>query len=175
MDHGGGSHMWDVRLDEFFHILYVSSCQNNHLTFACGLFDYELIQWVNVSVILYIVTVLLIKIAILLQYLKIFVPTRKDDNVLFFTTHCSLWSIVIFYFVTTIFEVVMCNPRQKIWNPLTITGHCYDTNATYIAIGLFNVLSDFILLIIPMYTFWKLHLPLRKNVLMIAVFTSGLL
>ena len=76
-------------------------------------------QWVNVSAIVYSITVLFIKISILLQYLRIFVPSRKDNMALFVAIQITAWSIVAFYVLVAIFELAMCNPRSKIWHPLS--------------------------------------------------------
>ena len=61
-----------------------------------------------------------------------------------------IWSIFLFYLVDTIFEIIMCSPREKIWNLLMTTGHCFDSNAAYMFTGLVNVVSDFSILILPM-------------------------
>ncbi|KAG6993742.1 hypothetical protein G7Y79_00051g086620 [Physcia stellaris] len=55
--HGAGFHMWDIQLKTFFSMLY----------------------WTNVSAILYCPVVFLVKLSILLQYLRIFVPNRKGN------------------------------------------------------------------------------------------------
>ena len=64
--------------------------------------------------------------------------------------HLCIWTMLIFYLVETIFEIDICTPREKIWNPLMETGHCYNVDATFMATGIFNVLSDFAILILPM-------------------------
>lgn len=42
------------------------------------------------------------------------------------------------------------------------------------ASGIFNVLSDFAILILPIVPIWKLQLPFKKKILMIAIFSTGL-
>ncbi|KAL8658300.1 MAG: hypothetical protein Q9226_001116 [Calogaya cf. arnoldii] len=84
-----------------------------------------------------------------------------------------MWCVIIFYFVDTIFMIIMCLPREKIWNKLEPEGHCFNSHAAYMATGIFNVLSDFAILILPMVPIWKLQLPLRKKIMMLAVFATG--
>ncbi|KAL8860206.1 MAG: hypothetical protein Q9178_003470 [Gyalolechia marmorata] len=148
---GGGRHMWDIRLKGVFDLLY----------------------WLNISGILYGIIVALIKVAILLQYLRIFVPHRKGNLPLFVSIHVVMWCVILFYFVDTIFMIIMCLPREKIWNKLEPEGHCFNSHAAYMATGIFNVLSDFAILILPMVPIWKLQLPMRKKIMMLAVFTTG--
>lgn len=133
-----------------------------------------MIQWVNVTTIVYAITICLIKLSILLQYLRIFVPHRKGNPTLFVIIHALMWSILIFYLLNTIFEIAMCTPRKKIWDPLMQTGHCFNENANYLSAGFFNIVSDFAILIVPMIPICKLQMPLRRKVMMIALFTTGL-
>jgi len=116
-----------------------------------------------------------IKLSILLQYQRIFVPTKKGNMFIYVGIHLCIWSNLIFYLVETVFEIAVCTPRKKIWNPLMTTGHCFNTNATFLATGGFNVISDFAILILPMPSVWKLRMPLKKKILMTTIFATGLL
>ncbi|KAF7513246.1 hypothetical protein GJ744_010642 [Endocarpon pusillum] len=148
----GGFPIWDIQLKRYFALLY----------------------WVNITTILYGGVVFLIKLSILLQYLRIFVPNRKANMPLFVAIQIVIWTNFIFYFTDFIFETTACTPREKIWNRLITTGHCRNTHAMYMASGIFNVLSDFAILILPIVPIWKLQLPFKKKILMIATFSTGL-
>lgn len=130
-------------------------------------------QWVNVTGIIYTTTVCLIKESILAQYLRIFVPNRHGNMALYVAIQVSIWSILIFYLSVTVFEIAMCSPREKIWNPLMTTGHCFDSAALYIAVGFFNILSDIMILVLPIAPIMRLQMPLKRKILMIAVFATG--
>ena len=54
-------------------------------------------------------------------------------------------------------------------------GHCFDGSASYKASGVFNVLSDFAILIVPMPTLWSLQMSFKKKLLTMGVFAIGLL
>ena len=79
------------------------------------------------------------------------------------------------YLVETVFEIDICTPREKIWNPLLDTGHCFDFYATFQATGIFNVISDFAILILPMLSVWKLQMSFKRKILMTAIFATGFL
>ena len=132
-------------------------------------------QWTNLSSIVYGPTIFFIKLSILLQYLRIFVPNRKLNMTLFIGVQACIWSILIFYLVDTVFEIALCTPREKIWNPLMTTGHCFNGYASFQATGIFNVMSDFAILLLPMPTLWKLQMPRKRKFLMMAVFATGFL
>lgn len=149
--YGGGTHMWNVQLQTFFKMLY----------------------WVNISAVVYGFVVFFIKLSILLQYLRIFAPTRKGNMFIYVGVHVCIWTNLIFYLIETVFEIAICTPRKKIWNPLMTTGHCFSVDATFQATGVFNVISDFAILILPMPCVWRLRLPLKKKVLMTTIFATG--
>ena len=69
----------------------------------------------------------------------------------------------------------MCNPREKLWNPLITDGHCFNSGTDFESSGIFNVISDFAILILPMPCLWKLQMPLRKKLLVMGVFATGFL
>ena len=132
-------------------------------------------QWVDLSAILYAPTIFFIKLSILLLYLRIFVPNRKANMFTFVGVHAILWPILIFYLIHTSFMIFICNPREKAWNPYIKHGHCFDFTATFKSTGLFNVISDFAILILPIRSVWKLQLPRKKKIGIYAIFATGFL
>lgn len=94
---------------------------------------------------------------------------------LFVTIHLLIWSNFIFYLIDTIFSIIMCSPREKIWNLLMTDGHCFDGNALFMASGIFNVLSDFAILLLPAIPIWRLQMPLKRKMMIGLVFWTGLL
>ena len=111
----------------------------------------------------------------LVQLLRIFVPNRKANKTLFL----SIWVIIgvnfCFYFMDIIFEIILCLPREKICNPLLTSGRCLNALVLYKATGMFNVVSDLAILIIPMFPIWELQMPLGRKFKIAGVFASGIL
>lgn len=133
-----------------------------------------MIQWINITRILYGIIVCLIKLSILLQIQRIFVPNRSSNLPLFVAIQSIMWSILFFYFGDTIFKIATCNPRERLWNSLMKQGHCYNSvNRTIMATGIFNVVSDFSILFVPMVPIWNLQLPLKKKIQIFAIFATG--
>lgn len=52
---------------------------------------------------------------------------------------------------------------------------CYNNNAINKASGVFNIISDFAILILPMLPIWRLQMSRRNKILMSGVFATGLL
>ena len=131
-----------------------------------------LTQTSNVGSTIYGPIIAIAKLAILLQYKRLFVVHKH--NFVFYGIHVLIWTNLVFYFIETFLEIFACTPREKIWNPL-IPGHCIGIENNYIAIGAWNVLSDFMILILPMIAIWNLQMANTRKVGVAAVFATGLL
>jgi hypothetical protein len=123
---GDGIHMWDILLKDFFTLLYV----------------YLPATVVIVSALTSPSVVQRYSHPLLLQYLRIFVPTRQGKMLLFVAIQLLIWTTVLFYSIGTGFDIFLCNPQKKIWNPLMTIGHCLDTTIIYQASGFFNIISN---------------------------------
>ena len=125
--------------------------------------------------IAYCTTAFFAKVSILFQYSRIFNPTGRGNLPLFVAIRIGILSIFTLYFVLMFLDIFQCIPIEKSWNKLITTGHCFDFNGAYKTTGIFNVLSDFAVLIMPMPCVWSLNMPLRKRVLTMGVFGLGFL
>ena len=81
----------------------------------------------------------------------------------------------MFYLVSTIFQIFMCHPRETFWQPGLTPGHCFNYYASYKASGIFNVISDFTILMIPMIPLWKLNLSRGRKLSLVGIFGTGIL
>nr|POF14272.1 hypothetical protein CFP56_03296 [Quercus suber] len=112
-------------------------------------------------------------VAILIQILKIFAPRRQINQVLFFS--CWAWIVVtvIFYTLDTALVIAQCSPREKIWNPF-VSGHCITNGiGLYVAASIFNVISDILILVLPLPAIYRLHMKPKKKLLISGLFTTG--
>ncbi|KAH8648724.1 hypothetical protein BGZ60DRAFT_570018 [Tricladium varicosporioides] len=123
-------HQWNIQLKNHSPILY----------------------HVHIGSILYGLVIMLLKVSILLDWLRIFVPG-----------------------VGTIVEIFQCNPREKIWNPLFEGGNCpIHMPAHMLASGIINLISDIIILALPQKVIWKLHISRRNKIGVSLLFTIGI-
>lgn len=150
---GAGSHMWNLQLKTFFELLHLA----------------------NIGEIVYAPAAFFAKLSILLQYSRIFAPTTVANLPLVIAIRSCICINLIFYAFGFFFAIFECSPREKIWNRLETTGSCRNVNVALQASGLFNVLSDFMILVIPLPLLWKLQMSLKKKSLTTAVFAIGLL
>ena len=105
--------------------------------------------------------------------MHIFTPTKT--GLVFWAVHALIWGNLVFYvsvWLTTIFE---CVPQAKIWNPEKGDGHCINVNVAYAATGAVNVVSDLLILLLPMLAIWRLQMAPKRKLGVSAVFATGLM
>ena len=131
------------------------------------------VEWVNIRDMLYCPCVFCIKLSILLQYLRIFVPNRMGKMATFISIHALIWGCLAAYSVYFILALTQCQPREKIWNPFIPQGHCINTRAAYLSNGILNAATDFAILVLPMPSLWKLQMPIARKISATIVFSAG--
>ena len=80
----------------------------------------------------------------------------------------------IFYLAIFFRSVFLCIPVERSYNP-QIKGKCGSELVLPYLTGIWGFLSDFYLLVLPMYCVWKLNMRMHHKVKLIATFGVGLL
>ncbi|KAI1150710.1 hypothetical protein F4825DRAFT_452225 [Nemania diffusa] len=154
-----GRHQWDVRLSDF---------------------NASFLERTLSSIVLFSLSSLFVKTALLALYLRVFSP-----NVI---ARVMIWvgvtTIVIFYITSIILNIRFCVPismttpvpNQDAWAKKLKASSCsqpvYNLNA---AVGLFGVVSDLYVLIIPVSMVYKLRIPRNRKIGILGIFLTGLL
>ena len=124
-------------------------------------------RYVLASIILYIASMAATKISILLLYRRIF-PNKK--------WHYAFWAVGLFIFAYSVafgFVVLFpCRPVSGAWNPF-IKAKCYDTNVLILVPAILTVITDLIVLVLPIPLVWKLRLPMWRKVQTTSIFFLG--
>lgn len=135
------------------------------------------LQYVQIGRISYCIDMFLIKLAIILQLLRIFVPLKKRDA-MFWTCQALMWLNFIYYTSYVFLEIFHCNPIKKGWSQRVyppIKGSCLDLQAAYIAGAVINTASDLSIVILPQPVIWRLQLSSKKRIGLCAIFLIGLM
>ena len=105
-----------------------------------------------------------IKVAILTNWLRIFVPTGQR-NFTFWMLHVMIWSNILYYVITTVTEVFRCWPRKMIWDLFyTGPGVCrVDVDAQNFATSVINFVSDTTILALPQWMIWRLNMSKKRR------------
>ena len=146
--HGDGRHLWNVTVRDFIGYAF----------------------WINASTAVYPVTILFAKLSILLLYLRVFSPARRVR----FAILAVMLANVTFYVMATFIEIFQCKPRKKIWLPW-IEGKCINQVAAQITAAVWNTVSDFVILVLPINTVRALNIKKAAKFGTIAIFATGLL
>ncbi|RYP55969.1 hypothetical protein DL770_010862 [Monosporascus sp. CRB-9-2] len=130
---------------------------------------------VHVHSAMYGFTITCLKITILLDWLRLFVP-RGQRNTIFWASHILIWLNAIFYVIGSLIEIFRCTPHEKIWNPFFEGGHCpIDIQAANVPSGAMNLVSDLVILALPQCAIWKLHMTRERKLGISLLFTIGIL
>ncbi|KAI1186347.1 hypothetical protein F5B17DRAFT_366622 [Nemania serpens] len=110
-----------------------------------------------------------LKIAILLDWLRTFVPTGTR-NTLFWILVGLIVSNAVFYFIGTFIEAFQCPPEDVNNSECPIDVVKYN-----VASGIINVVSDLTILIAPHWVIWNLNLSKARKMGVSLLFLIGFL
>ncbi|KAF5690999.1 integral membrane protein PTH11 [Fusarium circinatum] len=141
-----GVHAWELPLKKFN--------EGNQLTF--------------ISPILYAVCTACSKMALALFYRRLS-PQRWWK-----------WSVYSVFFLVAGYNLAIllvvlfgCTPFKKSWDPTILEGSCVDRGAVYICTAALGILSDLVLLIMPLPMILQLQMPRRQKAGLVVLFAIG--
>ncbi|KAI5801347.1 hypothetical protein EDC01DRAFT_517102 [Geopyxis carbonaria] len=115
----------------------------------------------------YCTTVGVIKISLLLMYARIFTVRWFRTAAWIVGASVVGWTIAIQF--VSIFQ---CTPIYKAWEPFT-PGHCINLKASFIGNGVPNVITDFVILTLPMPVVWNLQASVAHRLSLSFIFLLG--
>ncbi|KAF2437920.1 hypothetical protein P171DRAFT_319636, partial [Karstenula rhodostoma CBS 690.94] len=107
-----------------------------------------------------------VKASILALYHRIFTKTKFRRLVYAVGAFVATYTIIVFF----AFECPKSPPQA--WSPKFPTG-CNNLPATYFSTASVNILTDIVILLMPLRAFWQLQLHPRKRWALIGVFLVG--
>ncbi|KAK3290486.1 uncharacterized protein B0H64DRAFT_452552 [Chaetomium fimeti] len=124
-------------------------------------------KFLVVAEILYIFNLVWTKIAILLMYYRIF------HFAYFKKMAYGIGGFVVAWCITcTFLFIFICVPVEKLWYP-DLPGHCIDQVGTWIANAASTILTDVVILILPIPQVWKLQLRRPEKIGVTIAFCLG--
>jgi|SRR5690242_21848376 len=113
--------------------------------------------------------------AILMQYLRLFAPSRSGNKFMWYGAWATIVATFIVYTFFTFWTMFYCKPRRFIWDKLVPGGKCYDVNDIILSQGAFNMASDIVILFLPTFSLWQLNVPLARKMFITLLFATGLM
>ncbi|KAJ5230319.1 hypothetical protein N7489_011027 [Penicillium chrysogenum] len=118
--------------------------------------------------IVYYNAMVLAKFSYLAFYLRIFVS--KEFRLL--TWICM--GCAGAYWTGSMLQIfLICAPFEKNWNP-TLPGHCASQNVAFSTIGAFNLLTDVMIMALPIRFVWKLQMSMATKLALVGIFGLGI-
>lgn len=81
--------------------------------------------------------------------------------------------IVLWMTAITLSSVLICRPLPYTWGEGT--GSCGDQVTSYLITGVLNIVTDALVLLLPVPYFLRLEMALYKKVVLICTFAAGIL
>lgn len=125
------------------------------------------------SLVLYGPTIFFAKLSIFLLYLRAFGPNRPVR----YLTYLGIGINLAFHAGASFVYAYLCVPRpSETWLQGQTSHRCLDRATTMAyAQGIFGIVSDLFIWLLPLPVIWSLHMPLKKKVGVSAIFATGLL
>ncbi|KAI9851116.1 MAG: hypothetical protein M1838_004451 [Thelocarpon superellum] len=129
----------------------------------------QTIKLLYVFQILYQATYPTIKISVLLLYERVFALPRFQLLVKCLIAIMFMWQIA-----TVLVGIFWCTPVSAFWdNILENAPNCVDENGSYVANASINVVTDLVILVLPMPIIVKLHISRRQKIVLCSIFVLG--
>ncbi|KAI4180910.1 MAG: hypothetical protein L6R41_006944 [Letrouitia leprolyta] len=129
------------------------------------------ISWAKSAVaveIIYCTAVVFPKLSILAMYLRLF-PVKKVYRYTIFTLMFIITANGIAGVLTS---GLSCRPLATRWNP-KLGGECINVTYYWRYISLANIISDVVMLILPLPIVWKLQVSLPQKLSLTVLFLTG--
>ncbi|KAI1119129.1 hypothetical protein F5Y14DRAFT_446339 [Nemania sp. NC0429] len=126
--------------------------------------------WVYIAGLLYTSAIAPVKVAILMEWMRIFPSCPR--NTFFWFCSAALWLNVAYYIAAIVVQSMQCIPREMIWDP-TVKGTCLSTRGPE-AIAAIDVISDIAMLVAPQFVIWRSKVSTRKRAGFTVIFAVGL-
>jgi hypothetical protein len=123
--------------------------------------------WFFIEQINYKMVICLNKVSVVLLYRRIFVA--NGFRILCWVVLSLVISWTIAALGATIFQ---CVPVRGAWNS-TVPATCIDTSMFWMAYAITNILTDGIVIVLPMREVFKLNLNKRQKAMLCGVFLLG--
>ncbi|KAL7894809.1 hypothetical protein HDV63DRAFT_138897 [Trichoderma sp. SZMC 28014] len=120
--------------------------------------------------LIYNLCITTVKLSVLFFYLRIF--PNKDMRMAskIVIALISVWSLA-----NILMFLLLCHPFAAIYNPALPGGKCGNQIGAFIAVGVYNIISDFVVLTLPLRTIWTLNTKNQMKLSLSGIFLIGLL
>lgn len=129
---------------------------------------------VNILEFIYIIPLLLSKIALILQIKRIFTAGSTIRNFIYWVLQTIIGMNLLVYAALIIWAIVFITHQSQDYDP-ACTGECHNGNYALVATGIFNAVVDLVTICVPLWAVRSLQMSLWRKLGVAAVFGVGAL
>lgn len=119
--------------------------------------------------IIYTFCIGFIKLSVLCFYIRVFVGERFR-----LATFATIGLVTVWSLANVLLLFLICRPFAANYD-LTVQGTCGDRPTAFIAIGAFNIITDILILVLPIPTIWSLRAQRKMKIGLTVIFSFGLM
>ncbi|KAL7796479.1 hypothetical protein V8C37DRAFT_346297 [Trichoderma ceciliae] len=119
--------------------------------------------------LIYTTCISTVKLSVLFFYLRVF-PNRQMR----IATQIVIGIVGVWAVANILMFFLICRPFEANYNPAA-GGTCGNQVTAFIAVGAYNIISDFVVLTLPLRTIWTLNTKKQMKISLSAIFLAGLL
>lgn len=85
-----------------------------------------------------------------------------------------MMGVIMCYSIAILFSVIFpCKPISANWDVTITDGKCADKTKIYLATAGLNVITDILILALPIPMVWNLQMPRRRRIGLVGLFALG--
>ncbi|KAI2990716.1 transcriptional regulator family: Fungal Specific TF [Aspergillus niger] len=144
---------------------------DDYLIIVALVFEYavSLAGVVSSGSFLYTLCIAFTKLSILALYKRIF-----SIRPMILAANAVGATVILWCFGVCLIGGVVCIPLEKLWNP-TIPGGCIDLAKFYYGLQIPNIVTDAVILALPLKHVWNLQVPRAEKIMLTGIFCLGAL
>ncbi|KAI1461668.1 hypothetical protein F4805DRAFT_453552 [Annulohypoxylon moriforme] len=144
-------HQWDMRVKDLYQVLYFG----------------------NMAFAFYEVAISTLKVAILLEWNKLFAPNRSPKS-FYWTCYILLWVNIVYYITSIIVSNIVCFPILSEADTPS-PGICLNKATAEAVSATLNLVSHVLVFVLPQKIIWKLNMTTKKKIGVSLIFAIGIL
>lgn len=130
----------------------------------------QFLKYGYIATVVYCPMALIVKIALLYILIRVFSPYRKK----IIGIYAFLGILCVYYIIAEFIKIFMCNPVPAYWQGQTAPGvKCLDQQAAFIADSVISLVSDAIILVVPLPLTWSLQMSRNKKLRVMGILSAG--
>nr|XP_036578884.1 uncharacterized protein CTRU02_11138 [Colletotrichum truncatum]KAF6786267.1 integral membrane protein [Colletotrichum truncatum] len=129
----------------------------------------EIMRWLYASSVIYCPAAYFTKVTLLLLEARVFAVHASVARGI----HIFIILLLVCYIPIQTLKTIICIPISAFWNPHTLNPKCLNQRKIFIADLSLAIITDFVILILPIPLLWGLRMSFRKKLKILVLLGAG--